>query len=491
MKFSKILLFTLITLSSLQEVQAKNVMAILGGGGEKAGPGTLFDELLTGYADKLSETSKWEYDVSFNGGHTNTEKIVKHKFDKAKSKSTFTKESYDKLIANYKAKIISGEIGPKDQLLIFINSHGAPNTGSELTHQITGANGPSSDPNVVNYTFINLDALNGLVKLANSKGITMGIIDFSCHSGNTLKLKTPNTCIISATSPNHFSYQLRNSGLFEDTRNFFQPSNRAFVDSFIANIKPGMSLEQIYLNARKNSSDMGYPMIGTEENEKIFQEIYSKLMPYMFYNDTHFFKLNNYLISNANEANSCKRDKQFEDLIKNIENLKKYTPESPYIDEMKKELARYKKDQDEMIAQLKALGGDRLNTVESFSVPIAKSKKVISNSLTWKKIIDEQPEKWIAQYSDLAKKVPDSSEKNENLALVEYYKKVKNKKEEILKKYPNLKNIEKASQDLVKKFSSHESNVEKIAVLERKLYNQMYEVYKNQNKNDPCRKITF
>lgn len=491
MKLSNLIFCTLITLSSIQQVQAKNVMAILGGGGEKAGPGTMFDDAVGDYADKLSKSSKWEYDVSFNGGHPNSENLVKTKFPKAKSKSDFTKESYNNLIASYKKKILSGEIGPKDQLLIFINTHGAANSGREVTHQITGKNGPSSDPNVVNYNFLSVDALNELVKLANSKGITMGIIDFSCYSGNTLKLRTPNTCVISATSPNHFSYSASNPNVFEDAYNYFVPSNRAFINSFMANLEPGKSLEEVFLKARKNSGDKGFPMIGTDENQKIFQEIYSKIMPYMFYNDSHFFTLNKYLMSNANDQDCCTRESQFQGLIKSIENLKKYAPNSPYIDELKKELTLYKKQQDEMIGELKKLGGNRLNTVENFVVQVPGSKSVINNNLTWKKILDEQPEKWITLHSEQAKKEKNPDEKNVMLALVEYYKKVKSKKAEILKKYPEIKNVEKASQELVKKFATHEENVDRIAALERKLYDQMYAVYKNQNKNDPCRKLTF
>ena len=77
--------FTLITLIvTAPFVNAENHLLILGGGGSPKGDKTLFDGDLNNFGKNL-EKSKWNYDVSFNGGHKDTEVIIRNSYSKSQS----------------------------------------------------------------------------------------------------------------------------------------------------------------------------------------------------------------------------------------------------------------------------------------------------------------------------------------------------------------------------------------------------------------------
>ena len=73
MIFKFIMFVALIATSQL--VQAENHLLLIGGGGEPEGDGTIFDTNLYILGSNLKNL-KWNYEISFNGGHKKTEEII-------------------------------------------------------------------------------------------------------------------------------------------------------------------------------------------------------------------------------------------------------------------------------------------------------------------------------------------------------------------------------------------------------------------------------
>lgn len=479
MKLSKITAFCLVSLTLSNTSFAESYMAIIGGGGDPAGESTMFDTPMRSYAEQLSKSSKWKYDISFNGGHSQTEEMLRTKYNKANSNNSFTSANYKALIDTYRAKILLGDIKAGDQLMFMINSHGAMNTGgNQESHYIAASGSALGNYNSLSGSMlVSLDDLKELVKLTNERGITMGIVDLSCHSGSTLNLKSPNTCVVTATSPKHYA---------------FQGGQAAFSDRFIKELKPGTTLEQAFLQARKDSDDAGYPMISTDEHESIARDVFQGITPYLYYYDPKADKLTDYLLDTGkNDQAICKREVQFQDLISKIEQFKRLVPNSNYALELKKHLEQYKKTQDDIILSVNSLGGQYLDKMEEFTTLVPNSPRPIKNPLSWRSVLKEDPDKWIKYFSEKADKEKIPKEKIYYTALVENYRKIKNKKLEIEMNYPYIKDFEKKSKEITQKLTQNRDTAEKIAGLEKRFYDDMYRSRQGLNYNDPCRKITF
>ena len=454
-------------------VYAENYLAFLGGGGEPEGRKTIFDGGLKGFAPNLNN-SGWQYEMSFNGGHTETEKILREQFPRSTKTSNFTSKNYKELIENYKAKILLGEIRPGDQFVVILNTHGAQNNGRQETHLIATTGKAAGDlNNLSNANLVNVDDLAELVKLTNERGITMGIVDLSCHSGSTQKLKSPNTCIVTATGPIHYAFT----------------GGGAFMDKFLSSFKPGTTMEQAFLKARAESNDASYPMISTEENQSIVKDMYNHITPYLYYYDPTADKMTGYLTENSKDQLVCRREEQFNDLIRKIENFKKLVPGSPYADQLKNMLTQYKRQQDELLNKIRNLGGHNLDKQEQFITPVAGSPRPLAITHSWKNLLNEDPDKWIAHYSAKVAKEKNPKEKAFLTAQVEHHKKMRRKKEEILFQYPDIRNAEKESKEIVKLMGENRNTAESIAKEERKFYDDLYKMRQGLNYNDPCRKI--
>jgi hypothetical protein len=480
MKLSKITAFCLVSFTLTNISFADSYMAIIGGGGDPAGDKTMFDNPMKSFADNLAKSSKWKYDISFNGGHAQTEELIRSKYNKASTSNNFTPANYKSMIDNYRAKILLGDIKSGDQLVFMINSHGAINSGegNQTSHYIAASGSAAGNlNNLSGTTLVNLDDLKELVKLANDNGVTMGIIDLSCHSGSTINLKLPNTCVVTATSPKHYA---------------FQGGQAAFSDRFIKELTPGKTLEQAFLEARKDSDDAAYPMISTAEHESIARDVFQSITPYLYYYDPKADKLTDYLIETGkNDQAICKREIQFKDLVSKIEQFKRLVPNSNYAQELKNQLEQYKKTQDDIISNVNSLGGQYLDKIEEFTTTVPGSPRPIKNPLSWKSILKEDPDKWIKYFTEKGEKEKVAKEKTYYASLVENYRKIKNKKLEIEMKYPYIKDFEKKSKEITQKLTQNRETAEKIAGLEKKFYDDLYRSRQGLNFNDPCRKLTF
>ena len=466
-------------------LKAENYMLVMGGGGEPQGNTTIFDSTMKTLGNNL-KNSDWKYQIAFNGGHADTEAIMSSQYPTPIAPITnFSAENYRQMISEYKAKILMGDIGPGDQIMIILNTHGAAKTPNQKTHLVSASGGAAADLNSLSGSkLVSVDELAELVKLTNEKGIRLGLVDLSCHSGNTMALKqnAPNTCIITATGPKHYGFA----------------GDSAFSGQLMKNLKKGTTLEMAFLNARADTRDAGFPMISTDENDQIVAEIYASITPYLYYYDPKADKLTDYILENSKDCVTCKRDQQFQDLMNKITQLQNATrgrKNGFNADELKRLLTDYKKTQDELLNAQKALGTPMLSKVEKYSTPVTvkgKSYKPFEISFNWQDLLNLDTGSIIRnfeKYRNQSKK--DSKEWAENQAIVDTYHKIKAKQDEILNAYPNLKSAKEESKKIVQRIGENRETAEKIALQEKKFYDELYRQKQSFNTNDPCRKIVF
>ncbi len=255
----------LATLLSLSTFAQTNYLAVVGGGGEPKGNTTIFDQSLKNVGNFIKSSDKWIPRIAFNGGHPLTEQIINdmtppHIYS---PKKPFTKDEFEDLISRYKTKIENGDIGPSDKILLLIDTHGAKKSDKENTHLISTNDG-----------FVSLDGLQDLIDTAEAHNVKLGIVDASCHSGNTLNLKSEKTCVISATSPFNYGFT-------------------SWSDTFSKNLKIGKNLEQIFLESYGEKSEPSFPMISTDAGKEIQREFQYIMSRYLVYKekdkDTDYF----------------------------------------------------------------------------------------------------------------------------------------------------------------------------------------------------------
>ena len=481
MMIKSLSLIVLLTATSM--AHAENHLLVIGGGGEPARDTTIFDNGMENLGKSL-EKANWRYEVSFNGGHADTEKILKKHYPNPSAPTTnFTQEKYAQLIEGYKKKILSGEIKSGDQLMIIVNTHGASKSAGQLTHRVSASGGAATDLNeLAGSKLVSLDDLQEIVKLTNDRGIKLGIVDLSCHSGNTLALKknAPNTCIVTASGPVHYGFA----------------GSVAFPDKFLAALKPGKNLEEVFLEARLNSSDSGYPMISTSENDKIVNDVYNNITPYLYYYSPSADKMTPYVLANANQEQMCRRDEEFKDLMSKLDELKsvmKSKKNSFNADKLIDLLNKYKASQDKVLKATMVLGTYKLDNVENFPVP-ANSSYVLSNfkiKYTWKELIALDVDDSIATFEKFKKFSESKKGKDDNQAVIDFLKLVRTKKQQILTQNPQLKNVKKETEEIVKQIDKSYAMANKIALQEKVYYEELYRRSQTNNSNDPCKKIVF
>ena len=336
-----LLLFLILFVQNL--LASENQIVLLGAGGEEAGKAsTIFDnsaKLLSRYFNK--NTASYNAMVSYNGGHANTEKIIKNDFNKASLKTNFTPEGYKKVMDELLMKIKSNppQIGPGNQIMIFIDSHGAEKGDGETSHSISMAYHPMEDMNTGSASgMLNLDALKEITALAKEKNIKLAIVDGSCHSGNTLSLANENTCVISGSAANQFATD--------------------FTDYLVKEFTPGRSLEDAFIKARAKADGVPFPMISSPAGSDV-QEKMKNFMPYLFYhdNDEELDKIDKYLKENGNAIGICKKEVEFGELKVFLDFMRDFKQfqrnKNPNeIDRLMKNIEKYKKIQDAYIKEL-------------------------------------------------------------------------------------------------------------------------------------------
>ena len=464
----------LLSLSIVKTLEANDSLLFFGGGGEPFEKNsTIFDSTVIGLNNYLLN-SHWSYDVSFNGGHSYSESLRSNFLRNAETKENFTKKSYENLIDKYKDNIKSGKIKAGEKILIVIDTHGAEKEegSSELTHHVA-----INSRDLKSNETVSLDELKVLTKLAKEKGIKLGIVDFSCHSGNSLSLANENTCVITATGPKHFGYT-------------------SFSDNFTREMKAGGSLEDIFLRTREKEKYASYPMISTPEAESIYKDFYPNLIPYLYYYEKtpSHDKMSNYLIDVANTPN-CPRDNQMEELQKKIELLQKTTLKNiPELETIKSLFNKYKAGQDDYIKFLKSSGSKDLAKKERVW-SIGRSGKysfTTGATLSWREIIESDFESMIENSEALLRYSNSPEDEARNRSVLNYQKEALDFQKKLLKKNPAFVKYKQEFKKYSNFLNESRKMAEDIATNERKLFSGLYtELKKDSKQSNPCSEFTL
>lgn len=484
MKCTLILPAILLCLSPL--AHAERSIALFGGGGEpKNINSTIFDNTLT-QLDNYLQTNKWKSTISFNGGHSQTEALMTMKFSDAASKSAFTRNNYNVIIKNYENQIRNGDIKSGDQLMIMIDTHGAEKSSysQDSTHSIAVGQGDST----INLSDLggsqtfSLDTLKNLAALAKEKGIKLAILDFSCHSGNTLALANENTCVISSTGTKHFGYT-------------------SFSEIFIKKMREGRSLEDVFLATRKDTADNSFPMISSAEGKSINNDFYPVITPYLFYyeKEARLDKMTNYLLSASSNVGICQRKNQFDQLLSQLDNLKAINAinagrSMPEIERIKALIEDYKAKQDNYIKMLRDWGFAELNRKEQFVGVATSGKRVekMTGNYTWRELVESDFDTTIKNVSDAKKGSRDPIFQAQFQASIEMHTRARDKQKEILELYPNLKDYKQKFRAALMEMQGTYAVANKIALEERKLYDNMYNNLRQEKKTaNACRNFVL
>jgi hypothetical protein len=437
---------------------------MFGGGGEPTGEKTIFDEALEHLVSAKSRVNL-NIKSSFNGGHSNTESIINNKLKI--SNEDFTPDNFTNIIKNYITKIESGAIAKGEKLLVIIDSHGqaADPASKNITHDIDmGIRGKTRGAK-----HASLDELKKLTALANAKGIKLGIVDFSCHSGSTQALQNENTCVITSTAPNLYGYT-------------------DFAELFYGEMNTGLSLEDVFLKAREKSASPGFPMISTEAGKEVHDYLFPLIHPYLTYQNGLANKFTPYMnsLSISGKDAICKRDENFDFLVKQIEAFEKVNGimRSKFLGEenLLGELKSYKKIQDDLLnVMVKSNHNLLVNKTKYY--PNIKDKKVF-DEISWKDAVEFNPDliKTFEKYLADSKTMDEKKSYRASLAKLKFTLDFKNK---LLTEHPEFAEAAKIgektknmSADLYKK-ASHVSQIS------YKLYQAKYKEVKERSAKKP------
>ncbi|MBC7538805.1 MAG: hypothetical protein H7281_08290 [Bacteriovorax sp.] len=464
---------------------SSDFLMVIGAGGEEAKEDTIFDGAIKNIGDYVKRTPGVKVDVAMNGGHSKTVALINDSFPTAASKSDFLASDYQRLIQSYKLKLENNEMVAGDQLMIYVDSHGAEKEKNFKSHRIATSAGAATNLNTLQgASLVDLDQLEVLKKLAKDKGVKMAIIDASCHSGNSLALADDNTCVISGTGPNHYGYG-------------------TFSQNFSAAMKKGKSLEDIFLEARAMDNTPGLPMISTQSGQAVNSLIYDKITPYLYHFDDTNDKLMPYIQENNSAYQQCMADGNFNSLIATINSIevinsvsKKvlwWTTKTKDIDltNLKELLGKYKNSLDLVTTKMREIGSERLKKEETFDVSasVGNFATAWKQNYSWKDLITSDFNKLILTMQERINAETNNSNRTTLEAMKSLYTKAQTKKEELLRTEPDLATIPAKEVEVKKLIESNYFTNSAIATEERKLYSALY---KNSQKTqsptqpNPC-----
>lgn len=474
---------------SINLVAAENAIYMIGGGGEPVGTKTTqFDESVKalGQFYKLNKR-KYDATINFNGGHPDTEQIIKTEWEGARVHSGFTKSNYEKIIQEMKDKLSKDppEIPENGKLLLFINSHGGEKSG--VTHKISLIESPMTNMNTGGEDMVSLDSLQELIDLAEAKKVKLAIIDGSCHSGNTLALKAPKACVITGSGPNHYAYS-------------------TFADNFANNMFYGRNLEEIFILTRNSMNGEGFPMISTPEGLEAQEKLYPLLTPYMYYHSEYrgmqLDKIDDYLLSIKNDELMCQREIQYNDLQKVlalIEDMNTITKKTWWsskvfierqvdLKELKDKIAAYKKSQDDYIAKLRQLDMKDSDKIEKVT------GKYLENHFTRKEIITTNYDELIAGKSkELTNMLLTAAQVESANNLLDFYTEAKRVQQNLLSENPNYSEYRNIMEGLKTDVKVSRTVASEIAHEAHTAYNAYYQakqkeiLSKDKKASNPCR----
>lgn len=133
-----------------------------------------------------------------------------------------------------------------DQVFLNLLTHGSREEIDGRQHSFKLADGDLS-----------LSEIKKLVQTLEGKGATIALLDQSCYSGATMDLATDNICVMGVSSRNDEGYVYSNDEVWKTATS-------------------GMSLEDVYLKARKNDlSSHAFPFISTAQGRHAARQLAS------------------------------------------------------------------------------------------------------------------------------------------------------------------------------------------------------------------------
>ena len=442
-----------------QVPSVKTYMGLMGGGGEPAGQTTIFDNFIEHFG-RTSPKMSWDSSVSFNGGHSSTEALLAKAFP-AKPVKPFSESEFESMLKDYEDKIKSGAIKEGEQLLLMIHSHGSEGLPSTQTHYISAGSGALTDYSTLKGAkSVSLDRLKALIELAEQKGVKLGIVDMSCHSGVSLSLASDKTCVVTATGPKHFAYAQDDS---------------VFSSAFARDMRPGMTLEEVYLKSRRNSTDNGFPMISSEAGREIQDRLYPLISNYLHYysttQPTKFPSVLDEMNSNGSCSEEVNKLNQILALTKDIGDLL-----NTDFSDFEEAVSNYSQYRQELLTQLDAMGAQGVNKSYRFCGP--KSVVVTTEGCyeyTGRQLLS----------IDFDAIISASSARPE---AVDFWKTVKAKREELLAQHPGLKDLKDFYANVPNLSSKTYNLAGKVTLEARKLYEKLYEAEsRKSSKPNPCK----
>ncbi len=455
---------------------AENRIVYLGAGGEEEGTKTtIFDGGAKIFA-KFNERVKNNYKtaVAFDGGHSESEKIVKYDFKNADFKGSFSAENYNKTISDIIKKIKSNppKISANDKVMVFIDTHGAEKEPNQKTHSVSlaGAQIKSFNSGSLPEESINLDSLSELASLAKEKNIKLAIIDGSCHSGNTLKLANDNTCVISGSLPNQYATD--------------------FTEFLAKKFQPGKSIEQAFIEARLEADGTPFPMISSPYGKKV-QEDFAVFFPYLYYHNEQegLDKIDHYLEINSTQNLMCKREHEFKELNNILKFYSKFRDEHNeiFIDfdvrELKSNIEKYKTIQDKYLS--------KFNSFESINTELdTKINYSVGNSsieYTNRELLKTNFKELVDNAKADAGKTRDRGQKKTYFEYAALYSKCDQAKNNLLK-MNSFKSYSSTIEDIKHDEELSENIAAKIGLELKKVYQAYYKfLQKNSNLGkNPC-----
>lgn len=477
------LLFLLLAFS-LNSFAQNNHLLIMGGGGEPKRDYTIFDNEIDSLGDFVGQAKDWRASISFNGGHSKTESILERKFSTQGAKNTnFTPEKYNELIKDYVNKIKNNEIKSGDQLMVFINSHGSAGNDKYKTHSIATSKEVVTDFNNLNGGTVPLDDLEELTELAKEKNIKLALIDFSCHSGTTMALKNPNTCIITSTGPDHYGY-----GGTQST----------FTATFAKNMEKGKSLEDVYLESRKSYRDSSFPMISSPIGLELHQEMYRPITPFLFYYSPKNDKFTPFISGEVNSENPyCINGeglRVLEQLSREAERFMDSSLKASLKDKDFKKfnsaVLEYHSDLKDLHDKLSKMGVGKFKEREEFCTEYLKTSTLRGKecvTYTVQNIFTLDFDKISGHFRTEAQKAKGIDKKIYE-AMLTNFEKVKARKAELMSEYPELVNYKDFNEMMPELENKTRQLAGKVSTESQKLYYALYKQRSSKSTaSNPCK----
>lgn len=210
---------------ALSVIKSKDLY-LWGGAGDDGHSENIFsDEFIR--MNKIATDANWNVSALFDGDQPKEQARVAKAIQKFNLRQ-FSTKNFSQAVKEAGSKTHN----QKDQVLFIIDTHGGIDATSN-GHLLACSENGDCDSGSLKQTIENLQ----------SQSVEVGVVDFSCYAGQTLKLADDKTCVISGSSSNDVG--------FAD-----------FDLHFIDHLVPGHSLEQIYLDAR-TTNNLGRPRIST------------------------------------------------------------------------------------------------------------------------------------------------------------------------------------------------------------------------------------